>query len=175
MQIRAAEEVLKEILEGYNRRPGQWQIALDYRGNSVFIGPEKGYMIKSMMIGPEENLGVGVRLEDTEGLRGILAPTAPSGFRPIGRELSQQVFSKLSLNGQGAPREQLINRILSIEPVPTWELGRDGVGGIVGGPYTAHPDLGAVSKSQQELNMRLDRELQDLFMARHPMRASMFR
>jgi hypothetical protein len=175
LDIRVAEEVLKEILEGYNRSPSQWQIALDCRGNSLFMGPEKGYMIKSMMIGPEESLGVGVRLEDTEGVRGIFAPTAPSGFRPMGRELSQHVFTELSQNGQGTPRGQLINRILSIEPVPTWELGRDGVGGIVGGPYTAHPDLGAISKSQQALNMRLDRELQALFMARHPMRASMFR
>lgn len=175
MLIRAAEEVLKEVLEGYNRRPGEWQIALDYRGNSLFMGPERGYMIKSMMIGPQESLGVGVRLEDTEGLRGILAPTAPSGFRPVGRELAQKVFSELSLEGHGASRGQLINKILSIEPVPTWELGREWVSGIVGGPYTAHPDLGAISKSQQELNLRLDRELQALFMARHPMRASMFR
>jgi len=175
LDVRSADEVLKEILEGYNRRPNEWQIALDYRGNSLFIGPEKGYMIKSMMIGPQENLGVGVRLEDTEGVRSTLAPTAPSGLRPMGKELAQKVLSELSVDGGGASRGQLINKILSIDPVPIWELGREGVGGIVGGPYTAHPDLGAISKSQHELNMRLNRELQALFMARYPMRASMFR
>jgi hypothetical protein len=175
LDIRTAEEVLKEILEGYNRRPSAWQIALDYRGNSLFMGPDGGYMIKSMMIGPQENLGVGVRLDDADGLRGAFSPTAPSGLRPMGNELARKVFSQLSLDGHGASQGQLINKILSIEPVPTWELGRDGVGGVVGGPYTAHPDLGSISRSQQELNQRLDRELQALFMARHPMRASMFR
>lgn len=175
MNIRSADEVLKEILEGYNRRPNEWQIALDYQGNSLFISPEKGYMIKSMMISPQENLGVGVKLEDIEGLRGVLAPTVPSGLRPIGRELAQKMLSQLSVDGEGALRGQLINKILSIDPVPTWELGREGVGGIVGGPYTAHPDLGAISRSQHELNLRLNRELQALFMARYPMRASMFR
>jgi hypothetical protein len=175
LDIRSAEEVLKEILEGYNRRPNEWQIALDYLGNSLFFGPGKGYMIKSMMIGPQENLGVGVRLEDAEGLRGALAPTAPSGLRPMGMDLAQKVLSERSLDGEVASRGQLISKILSIDPVPTWELGREGVGGIVEGPYTAHPDLGAISKSQHELNLRLNRELQALFMARFPMRASMFR
>jgi len=174
LDIRAAEEVLKEILEGYNRRPNGWQIALDCRGNSLFIGPDRGYMIKSMMIDPQQNLGVGIGLEGVEALRGALAPTAPSGLRPIGAELAQKVLGELSSEG-GASRGELINRILSIEPVPTWELGGGDVGGIVGGPYSAHPDLGAISKSQQELSLRLSRELQALFMAKYPLRASMFR
>lgn len=175
MDISNAEEVIKEILEGYNRRPSQWQIALDFRGNSIFIGPEKGYMVKTMMIGPQESLGVGVRLDDSERLRGALAPTAPSGYRPIGTDLAQRLLGELSSDPQASGKGQLIRRILKIDPVPTWELGREGIGGIVGGPYTACPDLGAISKSQQELNLRLERELQALFMARHPMRASMFR
>ena len=175
MDIRSAEEILKEILEGYNRRPNGWQIASDHRGNSVFIGPGKAYMIKTMMINPQENLGVGVKLEDADGLRGALGPTAPSGFRPMGRDLAQRVLTELSLEREGTPREQLIDRILSIEPVPTWELEREGVGGIVGGPYMAHPDLRMISRAQSELDQRLGRELQNLFMIKHPMRASMFR
>lgn len=175
MEIRRAEDVVKEILEGYNKRPSGWQIALDHRGNSVFIGPGKGYMIKTMMISPQESLGVGVMLDDLEGLRSALGSTAPSGFRPMGRDLAQKVLTDLSAEGDAARREQLINRILSIEPVPTWELGRRGVGGIVGGPYLAHPDLRMVSRSQSELDLKLGMELQNLFMARHPLRASMFR
>lgn len=175
MDIRTAEEIVKEILEGYNRKPSGWQIALDHRGNSVFIGPGKGYMVKTMMISPQENLGVGVMLDDADGLRSALGSTAPSGFRPMGRDLAQKVLNDLSTEGDAEQREQLINRILRIEPVPTWDLERRGVGGIVGGPYLALPDLSMVSKSQSELDLKLGRELQNLFMARHPLRASMFR
>lgn len=175
MEILNAEEIIKEILEQYNKRPVGWRIASDYRGNSIFIGHGKGYMIKTMMVSPQENLGVGVALEDAERLEGALGPSAPSGFRPMGTDLAQMVLNELSRKSMEKEMDQLINRILSIEPVPTWELQNEGVGGIVGGPYLAHPDLRMISRSQSELDERLRRELQNLFLAKHPLRASMFR
>lgn len=175
MDVRTAEELLEEILEGYNKKPTGWQIALDHLGNSVFIGPSRAYVIKRMMISPQESLGVGLRLENAEPLRAALGQTAPSGFRPLGKDLAQRVLTELSTEGREGQREDLISKILKIEPVPTWDLERDGIGGIVGGPYMTHPDLRLISKSQSELDLRLNRELQNLFMARYPMRASMFR
>ncbi|MGA2573426.1 MAG: hypothetical protein ABSF36_04385 [Candidatus Methanomethylicaceae archaeon] len=175
MEIKTIEETLKEIFEGYNRRPKSWRIASDFRGNSLVIGPDDGYRLKTMMINPYENIGVGARIDDGEELGRSMGENAPCGFRPIDADMTQSVLSLMSNSQADAEKREMIRRVLAIDPVPTWSLGGDRTGAVVGGPFIAHPDLRMVSKKQSELDQKLELELNRLFCARYPMRASAYR
>lgn len=175
MEIKTIEEALKEILEGYNRKPKNWQIASDFRGNSLVLGPDAGYRLKTMMINPYENIGVGVMIDDSEELRQSMGENAPCGFRPIDADMTQKVFSLMSNSQPNTEKEEMIRRVLAIDPVPTWSLGGDRIGAVVGGPFIAHPDLRMVSKRQSELDQKLELELNRLFNSKYPMRASAYR
>jgi len=177
MELSSVEDILREIQEGYNRRPKGWQMASDFRGNTLVLGPNVGYRLKTMMINPQENLGVAARIDGTDELKGLIGsnPDASCGLRPIDAEMARMLFSGVSGRWEDAERQELISRVLAIDPVPSWDLGKAGIRGIVGGPFLAHPDLRMVSKAQLELDERLQQELNRLFSTRYPMRALAFR
>lgn len=174
MEIKTLEETVKKILDGYNKKPRGWQIASDFRGNSLVLGPGGGYRLKLMMINPQESLGVGTRIDDVEELRRSMGERASCGFRPLNIDIAKEVFSALS-NAEEGKRQEVIRRVLDIDPVPTWELQGSDLGAIMGGPFIAHPDLRAISKRQSELDEKLAAELDKLFRLKHPMRASIYR
>jgi len=174
LEIKTLEETVKEILEGYNKKPKGWQIASDFRGNSLVLGPGGGYRLKLMMINPQESLGVGARVDDVGELRQSMGERASCGFRPLNIDIAKEVFSALS-NAEEGKRQEVIRRVLDIDPVPTWELQGSDLGAVMGGPFIAHPDLRAISRKQSELDERLAAELDKLFRLKHPMRASIYR
>jgi len=174
LRINTLEETVKEILDGYNRKPKGWHIASDFRGNSLVLGPGRGYRLKLMMINPQESLGVGVRIDDVGELRRSMGEGASSGFRPLNIDIAKEVFSVLS-SAEEVKKQEVIRRVLDIDPVPTWELQGNNLGAVMGGPFIAHPDLRAISRKQSELDERLAAELDKLFRLKHPMRASIYR
>lgn len=173
MEIKALEDSIKEILEGYNKRPKGWQFISDPMGNLLALGPEVGYRLKLMMINPNENLGVGVKIQDVEPIRRSIGAEFDSGFRPLDQDLSRALLSAISENRINS--SDLLKRILQIDPVPVHELDRSDLGAILGGPFIAHPDLRYISKSQMELDSRLSAELDRLFMKKYPLRAGIYR
>lgn len=174
MEIKTLEETVKEILDGYNKKPKGWQIASDFRGNSVVLGPGGGYRLKLMMINPQESLGVGARIDDIGELRRTMGEVAYSGFRPLNIDIAKEVFSALS-SMEEAKKQSAIRKVLDIEPVPTWELQASNLGAVMSGPFIAHPDLRTISRKQSELDEKLAVELDKLFRLKHPMRASIYR
>ncbi|MEM3447922.1 MAG: hypothetical protein QXP38_03440 [Nitrososphaerota archaeon] len=173
MEIKALEESVKEILEGYNKRPKGWQFLSDPLGNILALGPEVGYRIKLMMINPNESLGVGVKIQDVEPLRRSIGVKFDSGFRPLDHDLSKTLISAVSENR--ITDLAVINKILQIDPVPIHELERKDLGAVLGGPFLTHPDLRSISRSQLELDAKLSAELDKLFRKRYPLRAGIYR
>ncbi|MCX8182749.1 MAG: hypothetical protein N3D12_06495 [Candidatus Methanomethyliaceae archaeon] len=173
MEIKVLEESVKEILEGYNKRPKGWQFVSDPLGNILAIGPDAGYRIKLMMINPNESLGVGVKIQDVEPLRKTIGINFDSGFRPLDHDLSKALISAISENR--ITDLTIIKKILQIDPVPIHELDRKDLGAILGGPFLTHPDLRSISKSQLELDAKLSAELDKLFRNRYPLRAGIYR
>lgn len=174
MEIKAAEEILKEIIEEYNQKPAGWQIACDFKGNTLVLGPQKGYSLKMMMISPDENLGIGSPIEKIEGMRHLLDSGFQCGLRPLGEGFARELFT-MSPDGGEAERMGIISRILKTEPVSTWELENSRAAAVLDGPFVSHPDLRTISKSQSELDEKLSRELDCLLRSKYPMRASIFR
>ena len=127
MQIKTLEETVKEILDGYNKKPRGWQIASDFRGNSLVLGPGGGYRLKLMMINPQESLGVGARIDDVGELRRSMGERASCGFRPLDIDIAKEIFSVLS-NAEEGKKQEVIRRVLDIDPVPTWELQGSNLG-----------------------------------------------
>ena len=174
LEIKSAEDVVKEILEGYNRRPKGWQIASDHIGNTLVLGPDIGFRLKMMMINPTENIGVGVRVDDVEELRRNLGSSMSCGFRGLSRGAAREFFSSLRMAQEESGRQEILRNLLQVEPVPTWKLQPRHLGAIFSGPYIAHPDLRMISRKQSELDEKLAREVDKSFRAKYPMRASMF-
>jgi hypothetical protein len=65
-------------------------------------------------------------------------------------------------------------KLLGVNPISSWDLKREGLGGILTGPIVAHPDFSAVPRGQKELEEKLSREAERLFRARHPFRAGIY-
>lgn len=183
MEVRSVEEIMKEVVEGYNRRPKGWQIASDGRGNALVVGPDSGFRLKLMMVNPAESIGVGASIEDVDEVRrgmgiGTGAGTGGGlscGFRPLSASTAQEIMESMKDASAVARGQEMVRRILATDPVPTWKLQEQSMGAVIGGPYIAHPDLRMVSKGQSELDARLSAEVDRAFRAKYPMRASIYR
>jgi len=185
LEVRSVEEIMKEVIEGYNRRPKGWQIASDGRGNALVVGPESGFRLKLMMVNPAESIGVGASIEDVDEVRrsmGIWTSTGTGtgaglscGFRPLSASTAQEIMESMKDASAVARGQEMVRRILATDPVPTWKLQEQGMGAVISGPYIAHPDLRMVSKGQSELDARLSAEVDRAFRAKYPMRASIYR
>ncbi len=173
MEIKALDESIKEIIEGYNRRPKGWQFVSDLRGNILVLGPDTGYRIKLMMISPEESIGVGAKIFDVEPIRRYIGTGLNSGLRPLDHDLSKALISAISENRVNS--STILKKVLEMDPVPVYELERSDVGAILSGPFVTHPDLRTISKSQSELDNKLSAELDKIFRNKCPLRASIYR
>ncbi len=170
-EILAADEMIREIFEKYNKRPLGWKVASDLKGNTIVVGPDSGYRLKAMAISPYENIGYGARFDPKE-LEGSIDTYYQFGFRPVPADLLAEI---LKINTMGTETEQgILGRILKKEPSPLDRIGPN-IGGILGGPFLQHPDLRLVSKAQQELDEKLRMEVDREFIRRHPLRASIYR
>ncbi|MEJ5292999.1 MAG: hypothetical protein WHS82_05295 [Candidatus Methanosuratincola sp.] len=170
-EMLAADEIIREIIEKYNKKPLGWKMASDLRGNAIVVGPDSGYRLKMMMISPSENIGFGARFEPKD-VETSIATGYSFGFRPLPSDLFEKMLEgKLSGSGD---RQNIIGKILESDPVPLNRIGPDAAG-ILGGPFLHHPDLRAVSKAQQELDERLRIEVEREFIRRYPLRASIYR
>ena len=165
------ELLIPKIMNQYNKQPVGWTVLTDPKGNVLVLGPNKGYMLKTLRLNPQEYTGVGTEIEDTEDLRRVVELGPSYGFRPFSKKEAEALIRNLS---QRDKQNRLISQLLRKKPVPTWELEKKKPSAVVSGPIIAHPNLSAISKSQRELELKLKFEVDKLFRKKYPNRAAIY-
>lgn len=162
---------MRRAMDAYNRHPEGWNVLVDPKGNVLILGREGGYRMKLVPLNPYEYTGVGVTIEGSEELRGLLTGAPSYGFRPVPSTVMRTLVHEA---GRGTLSNALAKRLLSIPPRPSWSVRDADAKAVLRGPVIAHPDLGAISKGQRELDAKLAQEGNALFRRRYPQRAAFY-
>jgi hypothetical protein len=159
-----------KIMNRYNNQPEGWSILTDHKGNLLVLGPNDGYMLRMIPINPQEHIGVGVKIDNSQEIRSLVNGAPSYGFRP----LSFAQTNKL-LNGfrQGA-QPKLVSELLKRRPLSIPELQKKKPKVVLGGPFIRHPDLSTISENQRLLEAKLKIESEKIFRKRYPFRASIY-
>lgn len=172
MNAEPVELLANKILDKYNKHPVGWTVLRDYKGNVLVSGSKEGYMLKMIMINPQEYTGIGVKIENPRELRNLVEGAPFFGYRPLAKE---QVEELLTSFWRGKRQNRLIYEILERNPVPTFEVKKKRPSAVLAGPILSHPDLSTISKSQRELELKLRIGAEKLFREKYPHRAEMYR
>ena len=172
MSAEPVEFLAKKIMNRYNRHPVGWTVLRDLKGNVLVKGPNEGYMLKMIMLNPQEYTGIGVKIENPRELRTLVEGAPLFGYRPLAKMQTEEL-----LNGfrGGRHQEGLISEILERKPVPALEIEKRRPIAVLTGPIIAHPDLSTISQSQRELELKLMMGAEKLFREKYPHRAEMYR
>jgi len=166
------ELLANKIMDRYNKHPVGWTVLRDLKGNVLVSGSNEGYMLKIIMINPQEYTGIGVKIDNPSELRALVEGAPLFGYRPLA---SGQIEELLTSFRRGKQHNNLISEILEKNPVPTLEIQKKRPTAVLTGPVIAHPDLTTISKSQRELELKLRIGAEKLFRQKYPHRAEMYR
>ena len=158
-------------MDRYNKHPVGWTVLRDFKGNVLVTGPNEGYMLKIIMINPQEYTGIGVKIDNPRELRTLVEGSPAFGYRPLTNIQAEELLNSFRHERQN----RLISEILENNPVPTLEIEKKRPKLVLSGPIIAHPDLSTISKSQRELESKLRIGAEKLFRQKYPHRAEMYR
>jgi hypothetical protein len=173
VNVEPIESLMRRIMRQYNEEPEGWSVLTDHKGSVLVLGSRMGYRLKLIPLNPQEYTGVGVRIGSTKELRKIVEGVPSYGFRPLSGMETKKLLS--TIHQRGAVQHRLIQRLLGMKPVPTWELEKKVAKTVLTGPVIAHPNLSAISESQRELEMKLAVEADRVFRKKYPGRAAIYR
>jgi len=105
-------------------------------------------------------------------VRRLVEGTPSYGLRPLSSGETRELLN--AIHREDAIPNRLIERLLGMKPVPTWELEERGPKAVLSGPVIAHPDLSAISESQRQLERKLALEADKLFRKKYPDRAAIY-
>lgn len=77
--------------------------------------------------------------------------------------------------GHAGDLNGLISKILEKKPISTLDLKKKRPKVVLSGPFIGYPDLSTISKSQKELELKLEIEAEKLFRKEYPYRATIYR
>ena len=171
MSAEPVELLANKIIDRYNKHPVGWTVLRDFKGNVLVTGPKEGYMLKIIMINPQEYTGIGVKIDSPRELRTLVEGSPAFGYRPLTNIQAEELLNSFRQKRQN----RLISKILENNPVPTLEIEKKRPNAVLSGPIIAHPDLSTISKSQRELELKLRIGAEKLFRQKYPHRAEMYR
>ena len=172
MSSEPVELLANKIIDRYNKHPVGWTVLRDFKGNILVTGPKEGYMLKIIMINPQEYTGIGVKIDNPGELRTLVEGAPLFGYRPLANKQAEELLNRFRY---GKQQNRLISEILERKPVPTFEIEKKRPSAVLTGPILAHPDLSTISKSQRELEYKLRIGAEKLFRKKYPHRAEMYR
>jgi len=159
MEILEYNEILKEIIRKYDRRPEDWQVLIgrSQRGfyDIIFSNPEEVWQLKIDTIYKPNPIGFGAKLEIDPSA--IKVENFPSyGFRPISADLLEKM-ENITLSEE-------IPLIIadSIKKTPPTPIKKIKTSLAAVGPYIQKPSIEPLSQNQKELSRKLDIELEKL-------------
>ena len=164
------ELITRDITKKYNDNPLGWKILLDHKGTMLVLGPRKGYMLKLISLSPEEQTGVGIRIESLDEIRKLVDGLPFYGFRPLSLLQAKKLITEFRCEKQS----NIISKILMQKPIRTTEIENKEPRVVLQGPVISHPDLSTISRRQSELESKLRIEAEKLFRKRYPKRAEIY-
>ena len=172
MSAEPVELLVNKIMDRYNKHPVGWTVLRDFKRNVLVTGPKEGYMLKIIMINPQEYTGIGVKIDSPRELRTLVEGSPAFGYRPLTNIQAEELLNSFR---HRARQNRLVSEILERKPVTTLEIEKKRSNAILSGPIIAHPDLRTISKSQRELELKLRIGAEKLFRQKYPHRAEMYR
>ena len=172
MNVEPVDSLMNKIMSQYNKKPEGWTVLIDRKGNMLILNPRVGYRLKLVPLNPREYTGVGVKLNSLNEMQKVTEGVPSYGFRPLSNMDTEELLTSIH---QGSAMNKLIEKFLMMPPVSTMELQKKPPKTILSGPVIAHPNLNAISKSQQKLEKKLTIEAYKLFEKKYPHRAAMYR
>lgn len=172
MEIISIEDVWKEILKKYNKKPKGWD-ALTYTSfdgfnDILFSNPELAWLIKRDTIYKPNPLGFGVKLDEVPKIPVTKAP--PYGFRNLPIEKIMKTI-EIMIKMKAPPKEIIkavdiiLHKSKRSAPVPTYKITEPA---CLEGPFV-HQGLEAISKEQRYLSKKLDLELRKMLRMKYSM------
>ena len=172
MSAEPVEYLANKIMDRYNKHPVGWTVLRDFKGKVLVTGPKEGYMLKIVMINPQEYTGIGVKIDSPRELRTLVEGSPAFGYRPLTNMQAEELLNSFRHRER---QNRLISELLERKPVPTLEIEKTRPNAVLSGPIIAHPDLSTISKSQRELESKLRIGAEKLFRQKYPHRAEMYR
>ncbi len=172
MNYEPVELLANKIRDQYNKHPVGWTVLRDFKGNVLVTGSKEGYMLKIIMINPQEYTGIGVKIDNPRELRTLMEDAPLFGYRPLAKSQAEELLTSFR---HGKQQNRLISEILERKPVPTLKIEKKRPSAVLAGPIISHPDLSTISKSQRELELKLRIGAEKLFREKYPHRAEMYR
>ena len=172
MSTEPVEMLVNKIMDRYNKHPAGWTVLRDFKGNVLVTGPKEGYMLKIIMINPQEYTGIGVKINSPRELRTLVEESPGFGYRPLTNMQAEELLNSFRHSGR---QNRLVSEIFERKPVSTLEIEKKRPNAVLSGPILAHPDLSTISKSQRELESKLRIGAEKLFRQKYPHRAEMYR
>ena len=160
------DKVKKDIMKRYDRNPSDWHVLVgrDHKGyfDVIVIHDADAWLIKEQPINPLQSVGFGVKdsLLDQKVARRITSHTY--GLRPLSEHDVKKVAKAVET---GHSLSQIINRVLSTDPVASNELQSPMA---LQGPIIHSPrSIEQISENQAELDRKLRIELERLLFRRY--------
>ncbi len=158
MELLDYRDALREIIKSYNKNPNNWRALMGRspRGfyDFLFLNPKEVWYLKIDTIYKPNPIGLGVKL-DVASDYDVPRDLPSYGFRNIPKELLKEI---------DANPQVILKVVREIPPVSV-----DKIRGLVAiGPYIQKPVLKPISKKQEELSIKMDRELEKLLKRNYP-------
>ena len=119
MSAEPVELLANKIMDRYNKHPVGWAVLKDFKGNVLVKGPKEGYMLKIIMINPQEYTGIGVKIDSPRELRTLVDGSPAFGYRPLTNMQAEELLNSFRHRER---QNRLISEILERKPVPTLEI-----------------------------------------------------
>jgi len=172
LRTKPIELVLREIMKQYNEVPDGWNVLADHSGNILVMGPDSSFWLRTVSLSPYSYIGVGVEVDRSRRIERIVEGTPPYGLRPLSKSEAKRLLD--SFRGKSESQGKIIEELLSVKPASAQDIEERNPEAVISGPILGHPDLGAISSKQRELERRLAVEADRLFRERYPMRAGIY-
>jgi hypothetical protein len=172
LRTKPIELVLREIMKQYNKVPEGWNVLADHSGNILVMGPDSNFWLRIVPLSPDSYTGVGMEVDRSRRIERIVEGTPPYGLRPLSKSEAKRLLD--TFRGKSTSQGKIIEELLSVKPASAQDIQERRPQAIISGPILGHPDLGAISSKQRELERRLAVEADRLFRERYPMRAGIY-
>lgn len=172
MSVEPIEKISRRILAQYDKNPKNWTVLADRRNNLLVLGPDGGFRLKVLPLGPNRQLGVGAEVDISTDLQEIMNESSSYGFRPLSMEKARGLLTAIQ---QGNLERGHLKNLLGVSPVSTADLQKMRPEMILSGPVMLHPNLSTISDGQKELEKKLRIEADKLFRKKYPLRAGIYR